>query len=216
MLVTLSDMKSYLGITGTDYDVFLTQQIELISEAIESYCDRKFSVATYTQSYYRDEYLEKYVPTSVTLYHFPVVQINSILEKNVISDPGVALNDFRLNKPTGIVFTIDGARFFGNGDIVEVEYDAGYDSIPATIQSVVYALVSERYNKKVSGINLDFGSDVQRISIPGTISVDFDYSLQNNDRKTPFGTILGSHVNVLDHYRSDRRLVGSVRLAYVD
>jgi hypothetical protein len=216
MLVSLADMKSYLGITGTDYDVFLTQQITLISEAIELYCNRKFESATYTQSYYRDEYLKEYSPTSVTLYHFPISVINSIIEKTDNSDPGTAVNDYRLNKPTGIVFTIDGNRFFNNGSIVEVEYVAGYATIPATIQSVVYALVSERYNKKINGIDLDFGADVQRISIPGTISVDFDYSLSNNDRKTPFGVILGSHVNVLDYYRSDRRIVGDVRLSYVD
>jgi len=76
-------------------------------------------------------------------------------------------------------------------------------------------LVKERYNKHTSGIDLDFGSDIQSISIPGTISVAYDYSLQNNERKTAFGAILGNYVNTLDYFRSERPLIGSVRLEYV-
>jgi len=85
-----------------------------------------------------------------------------------------------------------------------------------SVRSVVYSLVEERYNKKLNGVNLNFGSDIQSVSIAGTISVQFDYSLESNTRKIGMGTILGNYVNVLDKYRSERVISGSGRLAYVE
>jgi hypothetical protein len=80
---------------------------------------------------------------------------------------------------------------------------------------VELSIIEERYNKKKSGISLNFGSDVQRVSIAGTISVDFDYSLQSNERVSAYGTILGNYINVLDQYRSERVLTGSGMITYV-
>ena len=88
--------------------------------------------------------------------------------------------------------------------------------MPTTIQYVVKAIVEERYNKKLSGVSLNFGSDVQRISIPGTISIDFDYTLTSNDRVNAFGNLLGSYLNLLDFYRSERAILGASRLNYVN
>ncbi len=38
MLVSLADMKTYLGIGDASYDDFLTEQLVLFSSAIEGYC----------------------------------------------------------------------------------------------------------------------------------------------------------------------------------
>ena len=76
--------------------------------------------------------------------------------------------------------------------------------------------MGERYNKKSSGVDLNFGSDVQRVSIPGAISIDFDYSLSNNERKSAYGVILGSNSNILDDWRSERSVIGSGKLEYVE
>ncbi len=208
MLVTLSDMKAYLGIPSgnTSYDSFLTEQLTLLTDVITAYCRRNFESATYVQTFYRDENPEsKYL----NLFQFPVISITSIEEDGVTLDP----YNYRTNKPTGIITAIE-HKFFCAKE-TEVTYVAGFATIPTPIQSVVKSIVQERYNKKSSGINLDFGSDVQRISIPGAISIDFDYSLNNNERSNAFGSILGSHVNVLDFYRSERSVVGTDKLTYI-
>jgi len=93
---------------------------------------------------------------------------------------------------------------------------AGYATIPTIILTVLDSLVQERYNKKVAGVDLNFGSDVQRVSIPGTISIDFDYSLSNNERKSSYGSIIGSYANILDDWRSERSVVGNSTLQFVE
>jgi hypothetical protein len=217
MLVSLANMKSYLGLAGNTYDTFLTLQLNLVSEAIEGYCRRSFIQDTYTETFYRKDFTK--APVALDLYHTPVVSIASITEFVTDGDDQV-IEDYTLHKPTGRI-DFRGERTYGaftpGFDYIEVEYTAGHleADVPALIQNVVYSVVQERYNKKINGIDLNFGTDVQRISIPGTISIDFDYSLNNNERKSHFGQILGSHLNVLDAFRTERALVGTVRRTYV-
>lgn len=202
-LVSLNDMKTYLNVSGTDYDTFLQTQIDIVSEAIENYCRRKFAQATYTQTFYSNDYP---LSSVMELLIYPVISITSVIQDDV------AITDYRLQKDIGRLISPTG-WFVGEETVVI--YSAGFATIPETIKSVVYSVVEERYNKKVSGVGLNFGSDVQRVSIPGTISIDFDYSLSNNERSTPFGLILGNHLNVLDFYRSDRAVLGQGTVTYV-
>lgn len=214
MLVTLNAMKDFLGIplATLTYDAFLTLQIQVVSEAIEGYCNRKFAEATYTQTFRRNDF--QIVPLEIALYHFPLSSITSIVEKEEDADDGSPVTDYRFHLPTAKLHKNWG-RFFANGKILEIEYIAGFATLPYLIQNVVFSLVQERYNKKINGVDLNFGSDVQRISIPGTISIDFDYSLNSNERKSAYGQILGNQINVLDGFRSERSLVGDVRVSYV-
>ena len=200
-------MKSRLGITTSDDDVFLQQQIDLISDVIEAYCRRKFLTDDYVQTFYKEDNPPK---VRADLYHFPVQAVTEILEDGVELDP----TNYRVNKPTGFLTRI-GSSFFWAAETV-VTYTAGYATCPSPVLSVLDSLVGERYNKKKSGVDLNFGSDVQRVSIPGAISIDFDYSLANNDRKSAYGTIIGNYANVLDDWRSDRAVVGSGKLQYVE
>jgi hypothetical protein len=219
MLVTLNEMKAYLGLSSTtEFDAFLTTQITIVSDAIEQYCNRKFEQADYLQTFYREDFSHDDQLKIVPLAMYPVVDLVEVVQKVNESDSiGVEIEEYRVHKPTGILHKNNcSGSFFSVGDILEVTYSAGYAEIPALITSVVYSIVQERYNKKVNGIDLNFGSDIQRISIPGTIGIDFDYSLQNNERKTHFGSILGNHVNVIDTFRSEQAIIGSVRITYVD
>lgn len=204
-LDTLSNVKSRLGITTSEDDSFLTAQIALISDVIEAYCRRKFSETTWIQTFYEEDILDR---RNMTLFHFPVTEVVGLL----VDDVEVDVDNYRLHKPTGYVKMLEGYLV---GDVV-VEYTAGYATIPSPILAVLDALVNERYNKKKAGVDLSFGSDVQRISIPGAISIDFDYSLANNDRKSAYGTIIGNYANVLDDWRSERAVIGSGKIEYVE
>jgi len=205
MLVSLANMKTYLGITDNSQDAFLTEQLNLVSDTVEAYCRRRFNSQAYSQTYYYGDY-----PPSASLqsFHFPTTVITSVTEDGIVVDAA----DYRIHKPSGTIVRTAGMFFYAEETVVL--YTAGYATIPTPIDSVVKNLVQERYNKKNSGVDLNFGSDVQRVSIPGTISIDFDYTLSNNDRKSAYGTILGSQVNVLDDYRSDRAVLGSGKLIY--
>ena len=207
MLDTLSNVKARLGITETSLDSFLTSQINLISDTIEAYCRRSFTEKEFIQTFYRDENSPSNI---LELFHFPVIEVSSIVED--LED--VDEEGWRLHGPTGRIIRTDGRFHYAEETVVT--YTAGYEVIPSPILSVLDSLVQERYNKKNSGVDLNFGSDVQRISIPGAISIDFDYTLNNNERKSAFGTILGNNLNILDNYRSERAILGSGRLEYVE
>jgi hypothetical protein len=210
-LVSLAKVKSYLGEAGVTYDVFLQEQIDIISDAIDEYCERKFLETTYTQTFYKDQFENNL--SEFFLSQFPITTITTVNEV----DTGELLTDYRIHKPTGRINLLS-QRMFDNSATLEVVFEAGYeqDFIPRPIIQVIYSLMEERYGKKVRGVSMNFGSDVQRIAIAGAISIDFDYSLQANDRKSPLGMILGNYLNVLDKYRSDRAVLGTVRVSYVE
>lgn len=231
-LIALADLKTCLGITGTDDDAFLTTQINLFSSTIENYCRRKFELATYTQTFYYSDYEQDDDKRKLWLFHFPVPTITEIREittyNGVDTSEVLDASSYRLSKKLGRIEKIsegypeswfNGSRYFltcGLNSRIEVDYSAGYTEVPLEIQDVMCSLIGERYNKKKAGIDVNFGNDVQRISIPGTMSIDFDYSLQANERKTRFGMILGNYVNVLDFFRSERSLIGEIKENYVD
>lgn len=202
MLVTLAEMKTYLNEVTATYDDFLTQQIVLMSETIANYCGRVFESANYVQTFYYDDFnnLKKSLP----LYHFPMQTINSVTDsEGTVIDPSL----YRITK-SGLLTNKDG--WFQNRLDIVVDYDAGYSTIPEVIKSVVYSLVEERYNKKKTGMAINFGKDVQSVSIPGVMRVQYDYNLTTNDRNNKFGMIIGDYGNVLDYFRSERPLIGSI------
>ena len=201
---------SFVGsVASATNDDFLVQQVNVISDAIESYCRRKFQQATYIQRYYADEVQD--LGDTLNLFHFPVASITSIIYEDVSYT--LPVEDYRL-RTNGTIKRLD-SYWFCEGSNIAVTYVAGEAEIPSPVKQVVYNVLEERWNKKQSGINLNFGNDVQRVSIAGAISVDFDYTLNNNDRKSAFGVILGSNLNVLDYYRSERRIIGTVGEVYV-
>lgn len=212
-------MKIYLGIDPSDttYDVFLTSQITLVSQTIEAYCNRKFEATDYIQTFYReDQIVSDRVLDEVTCFQFPIITVASVISKENDADAGDPVTDYRIHKPTAKVIKnrYSGWLRTGCSNILEVTYRAGFEVIPAPVLEVVYSVVQERYNKKKSGIDLNFGSDVQSIAIPGVINIQYDFSLQNNQRDSAFGSILGSNANVLDYFRSERAVIGDIRLAY--
>jgi len=208
MLDTLANVKARLGITTGDYDSFLTQQIQLISQVIERYCRRKFLAATYIQTFYYADYR----PSSMLeLYHFPLIQVLDVDQGGQYLEESL----YRAHKPTARLVRNDGGHFFWT-DPTTVTYRAGYETCPIPVLAVLDALVSERYNKKTAGVDLDFGANVQRISIPGAISLDFDYTLTSNERSSAYGTIIGNYANVLDDWRSERAVLGTSKLEYVE
>lgn len=206
MLDTLANVKSRLGITTSTDDTFLTNQINLVSDTIEAYCRRNFLTGSYIQTYYRGDYSPG---IDLDLFNYPVTAVASVVEDGVTLDPA----SYRLHTPTGRLIRTNGLFYYADATVVT--HTAGLTTTPTPVLSVLDSVVQERYNKYTSGVDLNFGSDVQRISIPGAISIDFDYSLSNNERKSAFGVILGSNSNVLDNYRSERAVLGNGTLVYV-
>lgn len=206
-LITLTKVKEYLGETTTDYDDFLQDQIDVVSEAVESYCGRKFALDTYTQTFYDDQF--DFPPKEIYTFHYPLVSVSSVVQGSEDITSSV-----RVHNESGHLYRKE--RFLALADDVVVQYQAGFAEIPAPVRSAVFSIVAERYNKKVRGLDLGFGSDVQSISVPGSINIQFDYTLQSNERTSKFGMLLQNYINMLDPYRSERVISsGSIVRGYV-
>ena len=50
-LCALQDVKTYLGKTDTNSDTVLTSLVTNVSAMIETYCNRTFASASYTETY---------------------------------------------------------------------------------------------------------------------------------------------------------------------
>jgi hypothetical protein len=217
MLVSLEDMKAYLGITDTSEDDYLNAELTMFTEAIENYCNRKFEVTSYIERiYHRDFYNER----DHYLYHYPVSAITTATEKAKDEDDSVLAT--LVNKRTGKLNILDDCEYMtqlfvntGSNGYMDIVYDAGYATVPLEVQEAVKQLVQARYNKKTSGVDFNFGSNVQRISVPGVIGIDFDYTLSTNERTNKYGMILGDYQNVFDNYRSERTIVGDTDIKYL-
>lgn len=220
-LVTLDKVKAYVGETTTDNDQFLQDQIDIMSEAVEGYCARKFESASYTQIFEGQAYDPANL-NKITSFHYPILTVTSVKEIDPSSGDETIVTDYKLETSTGFFRRTSQGNYrqswfaiYGLNSQVEIQYDAGYTVVPLPIQDVVCSLVAQRYSKMIAGVDISFGDDVQRMSIPGVMSIDFDYTLQANERTVRFGMILGNYVNVLDHYRSERVIIGGSGEVYV-
>jgi hypothetical protein len=216
MIVTLAEMKDRVGETGATYDSFLTEQIILVQQAMEEYCGRKFDETSYTQTYYRDEMGYERVP-DLFMYHYPLVTLTQIDE----GDDTLTSDEYRVKGDTGKIARVedDSKKYwFRNGaKKVIVQYTAGYTDLtaPKPLKEVIFGVVGQNYQKQVAGLPLDFGQGVQRISVAGVMSIDFDYTLNSNEQKTGMGMIIGTYQNVLDYYKSERVVSGEIHENYV-
>ena len=230
MLVALDDIKNYLGIPLIDpaYDVFLTEQEAMISDIIERYCGRKFLQANYVQTFYKSDYANMSDRDYLYLMHYPSVTINSVTEIETDNDGNetpviLTASQYRPMTTSGKISKISSGvvrGWFNNmasDSKVEVDYIAGFlqADIPQPIRFTILSICEENYNKKKTGVSLNFGSDVQRMSVPGVFSIDFDYTLTKNDRKSKYGMLLGDYANMIDSFRSERALVGKIKENYV-
>jgi len=149
-LVSLIDMKAYLGIADASEDTYLTSELDMFTETIEHYCNRKFEIASYTERIYHKDF---YNTRDHYLYHFPVSSITSATEK-ALDESDVVLNTL-LNKKLGKINILDDGEYFtklfnntGSNGYIEFIYEAGYASVPHEIQESVKQLVQARYNKR--------------------------------------------------------------------
>ena len=215
-LVSLEDMKEYLGISDSSQDDYLNSELALFSEAVENYCNRKFLQATYTERIYHRDFRNQ---REHYLYHFPVVSITSVTEK-AYNEDDVALGHL-VNKKIGKLNVLDECEYVRNlftntgmNGYLEIVYEAGYTDTPLEVQEAIKELIQARYNKRESGVDFNFGSNVQRVSIPGVMGIDFDYTLSTNERSNKYGMLLGDYQNILDNYRSERTLIGESQVTY--
>jgi len=105
--------------------------IDAASERIERLCIRHFS---------EDNYVEKHHGgfQELVLNHYPITGINSI----EIAGSEVAVGDYESEDEQGLVFLVAGGKWPTTNRQIEVDYDAGYETIPEDIQDICAWMVA--------------------------------------------------------------------------
>jgi len=146
-LATLEYVKSYLGLTGSDYDSLLTSLVAAASQAIEEYCRREFNSAE------RTEYHDGRGAASLLLNQWPVSDIASIyddLNRDFTSGTVVDSDDYTFEPKSGRVRLLQG-RFQDGVRNVKVTYTAGYENVPDDVAQACALLAAAWFNKGRQG-----------------------------------------------------------------
>lgn len=140
-LTTLSDVREFLGITGTTDDVLIQRLITSASDYIQSWLNRSFAVKSYTQKLSGNGgYIQSFSS-------YPVLSVSS-----VIID-GITINESSTFQSNGYVFDekflfLKGYRFNRGCLNVTLIYSAGYSVVPFEISQTCVDLVSLRYKER--------------------------------------------------------------------
>ena len=143
-LTTLSGVNDYKGwTTGADTtrDAQVTTLIDSISARFETYCDRKFNSASYTE-YYNGErgpymYLDQY----------PITVITSIYDDTSWvwgSGTLVSGTNYRIANNQGVVFKYGVSIGEQN---IKVAYTAGYTTIPYDLENACIEEVADQWKQ---------------------------------------------------------------------
>lgn len=186
-LVTLNDVKSFLGITGSGQDTILTLLINMVTEHIEKRCGRRFADTTYTE----EEYDGNAVKT-LQLKNFPVTVTQAFkLEKNGAYDNSddweeVDSDEYWVDNDTGIITKT--TPFNKGTKNWRVTYSGSYLIIPYDLQFLAMNLIAEAFNKKsIQGIESEkLGDRTVKFALGSIVDGNSEYqSTLNNYRKIP-------------------------------
>lgn len=165
-LVSLAEVKTYLGVTTVNDDQLLSDLIASVSAFIRHKTHRTFEEASYTESHSGGNYL-------LILDHRPIVSVASITDTD--DSETVDAANYVLFNDEGMVARID-----DNGDRTkwadgwrrfEVTYTAGYslspDTIPDDVKMAAKMLIGARYQRR--------NGDLQSEDIDG-----YSYTIKEN------------------------------------
>jgi Phage gp6-like head-tail connector protein len=178
-LVSLADLKSWLGITGTDDDVLLAKLITQISRAIFNVIDRPAVLpSVYTETYDGGD------EVSIMLRQWPVTGVSSCVVNGVVIPPspplvagasaqtGYVLDSFSAAPPGAMQrLSLRGFLFTCGIQNVTISYSAGYQimnesvGIPTTPPYSVSAQAP--YGDWASDSGVVYSNGVSLIAVTG-------------------------------------------------
>lgn len=145
-LTSLSDAKAFLGITGSSEDTIVGDLVNMASDVVNKYCNRKFLAADYTEYYNGDGTFE------LILKNYPVNSVDSLYDDvlrafDSTSEIDVSA-DVLVDGSTGILRLWNNESAFEPGQAnVKVTYNAGYAlaSMPYSVKQAVHLIMQDWY-----------------------------------------------------------------------
>lgn len=193
-LVILDDVKTYFGITDTALDGPLTIAIDVVSAVIRGYTGR-----TLTYGQYTEVFTDVFEP-----------KIERYLIETPVDDYYASNVGFLMNKNTGRIALT-------GGPLLTIEYDGGYQEIPADLKAVFMELVRQHmafmgYEK--IGTASPATAPPEKAVWVGTLKVEYAIAANSPmSRASGAGALsedaLAPYAAILDRYISHRKLVAT-------
>ncbi len=149
-LVTLDQAKVALGIdpADTSKDALVQRYIDQISAAIDRYCGRTFARQTYRdQNRYACNWLNPGDPLLTRQWPIPLddggVPVLTVTEGGTVVDPA----QWEVDTETGSLYRLDASAMMypWTSNLIVLDYDAGYDVIPADVQGAALQYLSQQW-----------------------------------------------------------------------
>ena len=193
---TLSDVKTYLGVTTTTDDARLTLFVNWTEALIHAYLGRDLNSAEYTQLFYKP------VTEALQLDNFPVASLTSITTDDILQ----TLTDFDLVIDIGTVY-----GDFITGNTVSIVYTGGYTTLPLPVVDTLYAIIEDRYLEYKG----ESDAEVKDVTLFDFAKVSYDTSASSGNSLTYTGVgssgnvpqHLQDYLGVLDMYKSNNVLL---------
>lgn len=183
-LITISEYKSYAGITSTNSDTAIKTIIPKVSELTKSYCRRTFI------DYVNDEKIEVFDGgLYLLLGEYPVISVNSVESSSDYGKTYTSLTEFTdyvFNRFDQVILPIGISSFPLMPNGYKVSFNAGYETIPedlklAVMDLVTYYLRNDMAVKthRTAGSNTVQIEYITKNTLPSHISRVFDLYLAN-------------------------------------
>lgn len=146
MLISLTEFKNHIGISGTTEDTIITTYINAVGGFLTGYLGRVIENAEFVERFDGDN-----IKDAIFLSNYPVTKFNWLKYRSgTYSDEKMMdfnADDYQRDDEAGVIY-VD-AMYSGIRNI-EVYYEAGYTTIPDAIKVACMKLVAKIYNKKRS------------------------------------------------------------------
>ncbi len=144
-LCALADVKTYLGITETTTDAVLTALIANASTLIESYCNRVFLTATYTETRNGGG------GPKLLLLNAPITAVSSVTVEGyaVPAAPDAISPGYLFDQQVLYIRPGGNPCEFNRGiQNVTVSYTAGFATVPPDVNQACVELIASKYAKR--------------------------------------------------------------------
>lgn len=144
-LCALADVKAYKGITDANSDAVLTTLITNVSALIETYCNRVFALAGYTET------RNGGTGQKMFLMNGPVVSVSSVTVNGSAIPPAPDAISYGFVWDSSTVYIRPGGypgEFCKGIQNVTIAYTAGYASIPPEVNQACVEWVAFKFAKR--------------------------------------------------------------------
>lgn len=158
-LATNTQVKDYLGVSGSTDDTLLTTLITRAQAMMERYCNRIFEEDTYTEDHSGGA-------ATVQLKNTPVSAVTSVSSLDASGNAtAYAATSYRFDGDTGIITLTNDEDFYFRDSVVgssaleassfpcgfkniRVVYTGGYSSVPADLVQVCVEMAADLYQNR--------------------------------------------------------------------